>query len=126
MTKIGVALGGGGARGFFHIGVLKGLEKLEIKISYIGGTSIGAVVGALYALYQNAEHVERIALNILEKYKKEGKPPKFRKVKGISAKFYGFNLLSKEVYQKDSTDSLSRSFIRHNPEKLAQAILKFL
>ena len=71
MMRIGLALGGGGARGFFHIGVLKGLEKLKIKISYIGGTSIGAVVGALYALYQDATHVEKIALDILEKYKKE-------------------------------------------------------
>ena len=63
---------------------------------------------------------------LLEKYKKEGKPPKFRKVKGISAKFYGFNLLSKEIYQKDPADSLSRTLIRHDPKKLAQAILKFL
>jgi len=63
---------------------------------------------------------------LLEKYKKEGKPPKFRKVKGISAKFYGFNLLSKEIYQKYPADSLSRTLIRHDPKKLAQAILKFL
>ena len=63
---------------------------------------------------------------LLEKYKKEGKPPKFRKVNGISAKFYGFNLLSREIYQKDSADSIARSFVRHDPKKLVQAILKFL
>ena len=56
--KIGVALGGGGARGLAHIGVLKVLEKNNIPISQISGTSIGAVVGGLYAVFRNAEKVE--------------------------------------------------------------------
>ena len=47
--KIGLALGSGGARGFAHIGVLKVLEENNIKIDYIAGSSIGAIVGALYA-----------------------------------------------------------------------------
>ncbi len=69
--KIGLALGGGGAKGFFHIGILKALERLGIKIDYIGGTSVGALVGALYALYKDAGYVERRALQILEKFEKE-------------------------------------------------------
>ena len=48
-VKIGIALGGGGARGLSHIGVLKALEEEHIPINYITGTSIGAVVGAIYA-----------------------------------------------------------------------------
>jgi NTE family protein len=47
--KIGVALSGGGALGMAHIGALKVLEELEIPVDYIAGTSMGAVVGGLYA-----------------------------------------------------------------------------
>lgn len=48
-NKIGLVLGGGGARGFFHMGVIKAIQELEIEISEITGTSIGAIVGAIYA-----------------------------------------------------------------------------
>lgn len=47
--KIGLALGSGGARGYAHIGVLKVLEKHQIPIDYIAGTSMGSFVGVLYA-----------------------------------------------------------------------------
>jgi NTE family protein len=47
--KIGLALGGGGARGFAHIGVLEVLESEGINISAIAGTSMGSVIGSLYA-----------------------------------------------------------------------------
>ncbi|HKL04132.1 MAG TPA: patatin-like phospholipase family protein [Cryomorphaceae bacterium] len=47
--KLGVALSGGGARGIIHIGVLKALDDARIKPSCISGTSIGAIVGGLYA-----------------------------------------------------------------------------
>ena len=42
---IGLVLGGGGARGFFHMGVIKGLQEMGVKINEISGTSIGAVIG---------------------------------------------------------------------------------
>ena len=42
-------LSGGGAKGLAHIGVLKVIDSLNIKIDYIGGTSMGAIVGGLYA-----------------------------------------------------------------------------
>lgn len=48
MKKIGIALGGGGSRGFAHIGVLKALEEEGIKVSMISGTSAGAIIGAFY------------------------------------------------------------------------------
>lgn len=54
--KVGLVLGGGGAKGVAHIGVLKVLEEAGIPIDYIAGTSMGAIVGALYAVgYQAAE-----------------------------------------------------------------------
>ena len=47
--KIGLALGGGGARGFAHIGVLRVLEQEKIPIDIVIGTSVGSLIGALYA-----------------------------------------------------------------------------
>lgn len=62
--KIGLVLGGGGARGLAHIGVLKILEKNKIPIDYIAGTSIGAVIGALYAESKDYKELEKLANNI--------------------------------------------------------------
>lgn len=57
--KICLALSGGGARGFAHIGVLKELERLHVPISCIAGTSMGAVIGGLYASGLSASEIER-------------------------------------------------------------------
>jgi NTE family protein len=58
--KIGLVLSGGGAKGFAHIGVLKVLEEAGVKIDYIGGTSMGAVIGGLYASGYNAAQIDSI------------------------------------------------------------------
>ena len=58
--KIGLVLSGGGAKGFAHIGVLKVIEEAGIKIDYIGGTSMGAVVGGLYAAGYTAAQLDSI------------------------------------------------------------------
>lgn len=58
--KIGLVLSGGGAKGFAHIGVLNVLEDAGVKIDYIGGTSMGAVIGGLYAIGYNAKQVDSI------------------------------------------------------------------
>jgi NTE family protein len=58
--KIGLVLSGGGAKGFAHVGVLKVLEEAGIKIDYIGGTSMGAVIGGLYASGYNATQIDSI------------------------------------------------------------------
>ena len=58
--KIGLVLSGGGAKGFAHIGVLKEIEKAGIKIDYISGTSMGAVVGGLYATGYSATQIDSI------------------------------------------------------------------
>ncbi len=56
--KIGLALGGGGARGLAHIGVLKVLEELRVPIDYIAGTSSGAIVGGMYAAGLSPAQIE--------------------------------------------------------------------
>jgi NTE family protein len=53
MDKVGLVLGGGGARGFFHIGVIKGLQDFKINVDEIAGTSIGAIIGAMWASNPN-------------------------------------------------------------------------
>ncbi len=57
--KIGLALGGGFARGIAHIGVLRVLEEHEIPIDFIAGTSVGALVGATYASGTPLDEMER-------------------------------------------------------------------
>ncbi|WP_373509265.1 patatin-like phospholipase family protein [Thiocapsa sp.] len=56
--KIGLALSGGGARGAAHVGVVKVLEKMGIPVDYVAGTSMGAVVGGLYAMGMSPEEIE--------------------------------------------------------------------
>lgn len=58
--KIGLVLSGGGAKGLAHIGVLKVIDSLGIKVDYISGTSMGAVVGGLYASGYNAHQLDSI------------------------------------------------------------------
>ena len=60
--KIGVVLSGGGARGFAHVGVLKVLDEMRIPVDYIAGTSMGAIVGGLYASGLPIDDLERLIL----------------------------------------------------------------
>ncbi len=63
-SKIGLALSGGGARGAAHIGVLKILEEHRIPVDYIAGTSMGAIVGGLYASGMSAQELEALISHI--------------------------------------------------------------
>ncbi len=63
-VKIGLALSGGGARGLAHIGVLRVLEENHIPIDFITGTSIGSIVGGLYASGYSAAEIWKIARQI--------------------------------------------------------------
>jgi len=60
--KIGLVLSGGGARGFAHIGILKMLDSLHIPIDCITGTSMGGIMGALYAIGYSGRELEAMAL----------------------------------------------------------------
>jgi NTE family protein len=62
--RIGLVLSGGGARGGAHIGVLRALEELRVPIDYIAGTSIGAIIGGLYASGKSPAELEQIIRTI--------------------------------------------------------------
>src|SRR5690606_8394719 len=59
-VKIGLVLSGGGAKGLAHIGVLKVIDSLGIKIDYIAGTSMGAIVGSLYASGYSGKEIDSL------------------------------------------------------------------
>lgn len=56
--KVGLTLSGGGAKGLAHIGILKAIDSAGLKIDYITGTSMGAVLGALYAVGYSGKQIE--------------------------------------------------------------------
>ena len=58
--KVALVLSGGGSRGAAHIGVIRALEENQIPINYIVGTSIGAIVGSLYASGYTADEIEKL------------------------------------------------------------------
>ncbi len=59
-VKVGLVLSGGGAKGLAHIGALKVIEEAGVKIDYIGGTSMGAIIGALYSSGYSAHQLDSI------------------------------------------------------------------
>ena len=58
--KVGVVLGGGGAKGAAHIGVLKYIEDMGIPVDYVAGTSMGSILGGLYALGYTPEELTQL------------------------------------------------------------------
>lgn len=62
--KIGLALSGGGAMGFAHLGILEFLEKNGLKVDYIAGTSMGSIVGGLYCSGMSVEEIKQMANEI--------------------------------------------------------------
>lgn len=91
---IGLALGGGGARGIAHIGVLRVLEREGIPLDYIVGSSIGALVGVAYAIKPDAAALEQRVAEVLGE-ENEAAP--------------GFRLLAKvRHYEQDRCDRLYR------------------
>ena len=63
-TKVGLALGGGGAKGVAHIGVLKALEDAKVRPDFIAGTSVGAMVAAMYAFNVSIDTITNIARDL--------------------------------------------------------------
>ncbi|MCG2460127.1 patatin-like phospholipase family protein [Flavobacteriaceae bacterium F89] len=86
--KVGLVLSGGGAKGLAHIGALKVIEKAGIKLDYIGGTSMGAIVGALYAAGYSAEELDSI----------------FRKTNFVNLIQDNLPREAKSFYEKDDAD----------------------
>ena len=124
--KIGLVLSGGGAKGFAHIGVLKVVEQAGIKIDYIGGTSMGAVVGGLYASGYSATQIDSIFRTVnFDKLIQDFTPRSSKnfyekrndELYAIVLPFNKFkigipNALSKGIYNYNLLTSLTRS-VRH-------------
>jgi NTE family protein len=83
IIKIGLALGGGAARGFAHIGVIKALEAQGIVPDVVVGTSAGSLVGALYAAGNNGFALHKLALNMEEAEISDWSVPFFSKATGV-------------------------------------------
>lgn len=81
--KVGLALGGGAARGFAHIGVIKALEAQGIYPEIVVGTSAGSVVGALYASGNNGFSLQKIAMDMDESQISDWAMPLFGKTSGV-------------------------------------------
>src|SRR5688572_2469283 len=62
--KIGLVLSGGGAKGMAHVGVIRALEKAGIHPDFVVGTSMGSVIGGLYAMGYSADEIEQIIRSI--------------------------------------------------------------
>jgi NTE family protein len=62
--KIGLTLSGGGARGLAHVGIMKALDSAGLWVDYVTGTSMGSVVGGLYAAGYSGNEIEKIANEI--------------------------------------------------------------
>lgn len=82
-VKIGLALGGGAARGFAHIGVIKALEAQGIVPDIVVGTSAGSLVGALYAAGNNGFALHKMALEMDEATISDWSVPLFAKATGV-------------------------------------------
>ena len=63
-AKVGIAFGGGGARGFAHLGAIKAFEQFGIKFDFIAGTSAGSLVGAFYSNGYSFKELYDIAKNV--------------------------------------------------------------
>src|SRR5512139_1458654 len=63
--KIGLVLGGGGARGAAHVGILKVLEENRVPVDFVVGTSMGSIVGGLYASGRSPEQIDQVFHEIL-------------------------------------------------------------
>ncbi|MGQ2984374.1 patatin-like phospholipase family protein [Flavobacterium sp.] len=124
--KVGVVLSGGGAKGLAHIGVLKVLEEEGVEISYIGGTSMGAIVGGLYAAGYSATELDSIfrvldADALLRDYTPRGSKNFFEKrndeLYALSLPFKKFRIgfpaaLSKGLYNYTTVNRLT-DHVRH-------------
>jgi NTE family protein len=72
--KVGLVLSGGGAKGIAHIGVLKAIDSAGLKIDYVTGTSMGSIIGAMYATGYSGKQIEKITKDLNWDELLSGKP----------------------------------------------------
>ena len=123
--RVGLVLGGGGARGAAHIGVLKELERRRIPVDAIAGTSMGAIVGGLYATGMSADELEYLVGSLDWAGALADKPDRkdlsFRRKQDDAEVPIGFELgvrgtelvLPKGVIQGQKLDLLLRELTQH-------------
>ncbi|MFT4304131.1 MAG: patatin-like phospholipase family protein [Candidatus Woesearchaeota archaeon] len=89
MAKIGLILGGGGTRGYAHIGVLKVIDKLGIKIDAVAGCSVGSLIGAAYCSGTSPDEIEKYAkkLGLLDVFDVNISPKGIRTTKKLEKIF---------------------------------------
>ncbi len=121
--RIGLVLGGGGAKGAAEIGVLKVLEEEGIPIDYIAGTSIGSIVGGLYSVGYRAADLDSLFrqqawLDLLSDRKNELSGRLYEEIDGVSYVF-GFPILRKKVKQEDPEDSEHSGYSENTPDQRA-------
>jgi len=94
--NLGIALGGGGAKGFAHIGVLEVLEENGVRPKFIAGTSIGSIIGAVYCLEGTAKGLSQMAKRMIQsaEFKKFGLDDFYTNAENIFERF------KKEVFEK--------------------------
>ena len=123
--KVGLVLSGGGAKGAVHLGVIKALEENDIPIDCIAGTSIGAIVGSMYAMGYSPDEILDLLLSKEFSYWQTGKVEEkyqffFRKNQ-FQPDFVKFNVPLKDSVRINTMDLLPNSLI--NPIQMNQAFL---
>jgi len=88
LPNIGIALGGGGARGAAHIGVLQVLQEENIEIDIISGVSAGSVIGAMYAHKKDPAWIESRLRKALDKYPFRNKYGKYFRSSSSKKSFF--------------------------------------
>ena len=100
-VKLGIAFGGGGARGVAFVGVMKALEEIGIEIDYIAGTSIGALAGSLVAYGKNSAFMEDAVKSIKMKQIRNSrllwKPSYAKNIENILLKFFDKDVMFSEL-----------------------------
>lgn len=102
--KIGIVFGGGGARGFSHIGVVKALQEFGLKFDYIAGTSAGSIIGALVAAGKSWKEIYDEAKKLKTKDIKTSKIPL------VPSKTDGIQLLMKSILGDINIEELKIPF----------------
>lgn len=99
--RLGVVLGGGGARGFGHLGVLKALQEWNIDVDIIAGTSVGSLIGALYCSGKSVDEIIEIAKHIRVKDVKTSKfffmPSSSQKIEEYMQQLLGGDIVFSEL-----------------------------
>lgn len=115
--RLGLALGGGGSRALCHLGVLSALETAGVRVDVVTGSSMGAIVGALYAECRDATRTRQRAQDYFQSSSLFGKARKHTKSDGLQARTgpVGYVLKYLRAAFISNVLSVRKSFLRTNP-----------